>query len=199
MRYVRVAQLLAADSETVQAATRSLPTAISAVSTEVPSGTLLTLELRRPWHDLRPRSRVLRRLHATIDDIETRTHRTRIVAAAIRDGDRILAAQRSQPESMRGKWEFPGGKVEPGESLRTALVRECLEELGTDVVVGPELGRVELDSDAVLVLFDVRLAPGAPQPSPLEHLALGWFDRQEREALDWLSTNRTFVTVVTGL
>lgn len=62
------------------------------------------------------------------------TPRTRVVGAAILDAaaspTRVLAAQRAYPESLRGLWEFPGGKQEPGEGARDALLRECREELG---------------------------------------------------------------------
>ena len=61
-----------------------------------------------------------------------------VVAALIRDGDRFLACQRS-PQKARGLlWEFLGGKVEPGETRRQALARECREELGVTVAVGEE-------------------------------------------------------------
>jgi 8-oxo-dGTP diphosphatase len=204
MRIVRVAQHLTADRATVGDALGDLPSNVSATLSELPSGTLVTLELRQPWRDRRPRAVVVRRLQEWLHGLDARTHRTLIVAAAIRDGDRTLAAQRAHPHDMRGKWEFPGGKVERGESPRAALARECREELGTEVDIGAEIDRVELPrrpgdngGAPVLILFDARLKPGAPAPRALEHLAVGWFGRDELGTLDWLATNRPFVTGVT--
>ena len=68
-------------------------------------------------------------------------------AAIIRDG-RVLACARSAPPEVAGMWEFPGGKVEPGESETDALVRECAEELAVRVEIGDRVGR------------DVRMAHG---------------------------------------
>jgi len=59
-----------------------------------------------------------------------------VVAALMRDGTRILMSRRRADQPMPGLWEFPGGKVEPGESPTVALAREVREELGCDVEVG---------------------------------------------------------------
>lgn len=67
-----------------------------------------------------------------------------VVAAIIRDRNRILATQRGYGEFKDG-WEFPGGKVEPGESPQQALSREIREELGMDIAVGDYLMTVEYD------------------------------------------------------
>ena len=67
-----------------------------------------------------------------------------VVAAIIRDRNRILATQRGYGEFKDG-WEFPGGKVEPGESPQQALAREIREELGMDIAVGDYLMTVEYD------------------------------------------------------
>ena len=63
-----------------------------------------------------------------------------VVGAALLDKGRVLAARRSAPPEVAGGWEFPGGKVNPGESEREALVRECREELGVEV---EPLGRLD--------------------------------------------------------
>ncbi|WP_425569087.1 NUDIX domain-containing protein [Nonomuraea salmonea] len=55
-------------------------------------------------------------------------------------GGRVLAAQRAEPAALAGGWEFPGGKVDPGESDEAALVRECREEIGVEVAVGRRVG-----------------------------------------------------------
>lgn len=67
-----------------------------------------------------------------------------VVAAIIRDGDRIFATQRGYGEYKDG-WEFPGGKVEPGETPPEALVREIKEELDADIIVGELLTTVGYD------------------------------------------------------
>jgi 8-oxo-dGTP diphosphatase len=192
-----VAELLHADVSEVRRATEQLPSRVTAATSELAAGTLLTLEVRRRWWDRRPRRRVLGGLHQLMRDIETATHRVTIVAAAlIRDG-RALAAQRNHPPSMAGKWEFPGGKVERGETPQAALVRECAEELGTRIVVGPELARKRLDTGATLILFAASMQQTATEPVPLEHRELGWFGSAQLPGLDWLTTNMQFVPEVT--
>ena len=63
-----------------------------------------------------------------------------IVAAVIITDGRVLACERSAPPEVAGRWEFPGGKVEPGETDPQALARECAEELGVRVEVGDRVG-----------------------------------------------------------
>lgn len=196
MRIVRVMELVPAAPEEVQAAAAGLPASLRPATSVVPSGTLLTLETRLRWFD--SRTRALRRLHEALAQVEMRVPRLVIVAAAIRDGDTTLAAQRAHPDALRGKWEFPGGKVEKGESPRSALVRECREELGTDLVVGSELARQTLEDRAVLVLFEATVRSDAPPPRALEHLTVGWFTADQLASLDWLPTNRPFVAQLTS-
>lgn len=115
-----------------------------------------------------------------------------VVAAIIADDrGRILIAQR--PEGMRhaGKWEFPGGKVEPGEDPRHALVRECREELGCHVRAGAIYETVfhTYSSHSVLLLFYLcRIEEGKPQP--LERNALSWVTPEEMEEYDLLEADR---------
>jgi 8-oxo-dGTP diphosphatase len=70
-------------------------------------------------------------------------HCIEVVAGVFVRGGRVLACQRPPGGHHPGKWEFPGGKVEAGESLQQALQRELLEELGVDATVGPVLWRAE--------------------------------------------------------
>ncbi|MBR2265030.1 MAG: NUDIX domain-containing protein, partial [Firmicutes bacterium] len=67
-----------------------------------------------------------------------------VVAAIIRDGDSVFATQRGYGPYKDG-WEFPGGKIEPGESPEAALHREILEELDTEITVGAPILRVQYD------------------------------------------------------
>ena len=64
-----------------------------------------------------------------------------VVATAILRGGQVLAQQRAFPRADAGRWEFPGGRVDPGESEQDAVVRECREELGVEVVAGLGSGR----------------------------------------------------------
>ena len=114
-------------------------------------------------------------------------------AAIIVDG-RLLAAQRAEPADMRGRWELPGGSVDPGESEPEALVRELLEELALPVDVGervgPDLG-VQGRHGRDLVLRFYRCTPrDGAAPRALEHLAVRWVGPDELEELDWLPSDR---------
>ena len=83
-------------------------------------------------------------------------------AAIVRDG-RVLAARRSAPPATAGGWEFPGGKVEPGESAPAALIRECREELGVTVSVGELLGTAPIPPGFELHVYAATLAAGTPR------------------------------------
>jgi mutator protein MutT len=193
-----VAELIDADAEDVRRLTAVLPDRVSASIANVPAGTLLTLEARLPWWDRRRRSSVLAVLERTLRAIERQAHRRTVVAAALIDGDRLLVAQRSHPAALAGQWEFPGGKVERGETARAALVRECSEELGCRVMIEQEIGRQSLDDGALFILYQASLAPGSPDPAALEHRQIRWADAAELAQLEWVATNRKYVTDVTG-
>ncbi len=112
-------------------------------------------------------------------------------AALVRDG-RVLAARRTAPAAAAGRWELPGGKVDPGEDDAQALVREVREELGCDVVVVRWLG---LDSPVrpglVLRAAQVRILAGEPQPH--EHDAVRWLGPDELSSVDWLDPDLPFL------
>jgi 8-oxo-dGTP diphosphatase len=116
-----------------------------------------------------------------------------IVAAAILDGTgRVLGAERAEPPSMAGGWEFPGGKVEPGEDDLDALRRECKEEL--DVTIEPidRLGEdIELASGAVLRVWTARVISG--EPVALEHTELRWLAPSEFDSVPWLPADAPLV------
>ncbi|MET9228280.1 (deoxy)nucleoside triphosphate pyrophosphohydrolase [Lentzea sp. NPDC003310] len=121
-----------------------------------------------------------------------------VVGAAIVRGGRLLAQQRSYPESHAGQWELPGGRVEPGEKPADALVRECVEELGVRVVVGEQVGPdVPLKKDMVLRIFAAELADG--EPEALEHNAVRWITADEVPGLDWLPADRVLVPALQEL
>lgn len=116
------------------------------------------------------------------------TTRIVVVGAALFDGGRLLAARRSAPPELAGRWELPGGKVEPGELPETALVRELREELGVDTeTVRRVPGQWPLKSPYVLQVWTARLLPGSAEPEPLEdHDELRWLAPADIWTVDWL-------------
>ncbi len=87
-----------------------------------------------------------------------------VVAALIRDDGKLLVCQRKRGTSFAMMWEFPGGKVKPGETLEQALVRELEEELGTQAAIGSEVYRAqhryaELSEPIELIFFQAELNP----------------------------------------
>ncbi|RKN17867.1 (deoxy)nucleoside triphosphate pyrophosphohydrolase [Micromonospora musae] len=120
-------------------------------------------------------------------------------AAIIRDG-RVLACARSAPPEVAGMWEFPGGKVEPGESEPEALVRECVEELAVDVEIGERVGRdVRMaHGRSVLKVYAAQLL-GDAQPQPLEHSALRWLSAGELDSVTWLPADAPIVAALRPL
>ncbi|WP_367132297.1 NUDIX domain-containing protein [Saccharothrix sp. HUAS TT1] len=112
-------------------------------------------------------------------------------AAIIRDG-RLLAQQRSYPPEAAGKWELPGGRVEPGEADHAAVVRECAEELAVTVTPGAQLGPdIPLRPDLLLRVYLADLATGAP--TPVEHRALRWLTADTLTTVDWLPADRVLL------
>jgi len=122
------------------------------------------------------------------------------VAAAIITDGRVLACERSAPPEVAGRWEFPGGKVEPGESDQQALARECAEELGVRVEVGDRVGPdVPLaHGRAVLRVFTVRLLDG-DTPRALEHTSMRWLAADELDSVAWLPADQPIVAELPGL
>jgi 8-oxo-dGTP diphosphatase len=121
-----------------------------------------------------------------------------VVAGAIVRGHppRLLAAQRAHPHALAGKWELPGGKVEPGEDDVAALARELHEELGVTVEVrgraAPDVPTV--GGTGVLRTYWVDLVDG--EPAALEHAALRWLDVSELTGVDWLAPDLPVVAAI---
>ncbi len=124
-----------------------------------------------------------------------------VVAAAIVHEGEVLAAQRSSPRVLAGLWEFPGGKVEPGETEAQALVRECQEEIGVTISPQRFLGEVAnpYGRGSVRLWSAVLANPDDGLPVALEHLALRWLGADELSTVDWLPVNQQFEAAVRPL
>lgn len=110
-----------------------------------------------------------------------------VVAAIIRQGDKVFATQRGYGEH-KDKWEFPGGKVEPGESPEAALIREIKEELDADIVITGFLTTVEYDYPEFhlsMNCFIAELKDGS-ELKLKEHEAARWLSQDELDSVDWL-------------
>ncbi|MFF4358427.1 (deoxy)nucleoside triphosphate pyrophosphohydrolase [Streptomyces sp. NPDC001604] len=129
------------------------------------------------------------------------TERIVVVGAALFDGDRLLAARRSAPPELAGRWELPGGKVEPGEAPEAALVRELREELGVDAdPVARVPGEWPLKSPYVLQVWTARLRPDSAAPEPLQdHDELRWLTGDELWTVPWLDQDVEAVRELTVL
>lgn len=109
----------------------------------------------------------------------TRSESLLIVAAALVDGDgRVLVQQRAADRDMAGLWEFPGGKIEPGESAEQALVRELREELGVETetacLAPAGFGTAPLADGRQLILLLYVCRKWRGQPQALDAAALRW-------------------------
>ena len=121
----------------------------------------------------------------------------KVVAAVIRRGNKIFATQRGYGEYKDG-WEFPGGKVEPGESPRDALVREIREELDADITVGEKIVTVNLDYTDFYLSMDCFWASlnEGEQLKLLEHEAARWLSCDELDSVEWLPADVKVVEAI---
>jgi 8-oxo-dGTP diphosphatase len=118
--------------------------------------------------------------------------RIRVVAAVVRRGDALLVTRRPDLPGRPGQWEFPGGKVEPGEGEPEALARELREELGCAVEVGRLLLRHAHrypDLEVELAFYACAMAPDA-RPAPIGVAELAWARIGTLAAYDFLEADR---------
>ncbi len=116
-----------------------------------------------------------------------------VAAAVIVKGGRIFATQRGYGEFKDG-WEFPGGKVESGETPEQALVREIREELNTEIAVDEYLDTVETDYPKFHLSMRCYLCHVKEgHLELLEHEAARWLDAGHLEDVDWLPADRTII------
>ena len=119
-----------------------------------------------------------------------------VVAAIIHQNGKILATQRGYGE-YKGWWEFPGGKMEPGETEEQAIVREISEELNVHIAVERKVCTVEYDYPQfhlVMHCFWCSLADGVPELK--EHQSAQWLEREQWNSVEWLPAD---VEVVNAL
>ncbi|MEU8889784.1 (deoxy)nucleoside triphosphate pyrophosphohydrolase [Streptomyces sp. NPDC048442] len=120
------------------------------------------------------------------------TNRLVVGGALCHDG-RLLAARRSAPPELAGRWELPGGKLEPGETPEQALVRELREELGVEAEPVERIpGEWQLPRGYVLQVWTARLLSGEPRPLE-DHDELRWLGPDESDTVDWLDLDRPAV------
>lgn len=117
-------------------------------------------------------------------------------AVIVRDG-RVLCARRGPGGATGGLWEFPGGKIEPGEAPEAALAREIHEELGCHVRVGEPVTTTRHEYDALVVVLSTywcELVDGVPAPT--EHEELVWLAPAELDGLEWAPADLPAVALV---
>ncbi len=123
----------------------------------------------------------------------------RVVAAVICHEGRVFASQRGYGEYKDG-WEFPGGKIEPGETPEAALRREIEEELATTVAVGALLGNIEYDyTDFHLSMAVYQCRVLAGHLTLLEHESARWLSREQLGSVGWLPADRLILGRVAQL
>lgn len=117
----------------------------------------------------------------------------RVVAAVIRCEDKIFATARGYGE-FKGQWEFPGGKIEPGETPQQALVRETKEELETDIKVGELIGTIEYDYPAFHLSMDCFWCEVIEGKLVLKEAEdAKWLSKDELDSVQWLPADITLI------
>lgn len=118
------------------------------------------------------------------------------VAAVIRDNNRIFATQRGYGD-LKGGWEFPGGKIEKGETPQEALKREICEELDTEILVGELIDTIEFDYPTFHLSMDCFWCEVVKGDLVLkEHEAAKWLNKNTIDEVEWLPADVTLIDVI---
>lgn len=122
-----------------------------------------------------------------------------VVGAIIIDDNKILCAQRGPDKSLPLKWEFPGGKIEAGESAQEALKREISEEMNCQIEIGEQVEHTVYEYDFGIVhltTFICKLIAGKPELT--EHVAIKWLPSNVLASLDWAPADIPAVEKLSG-
>ena len=120
--------------------------------------------------------------------------RIRVTAALLEEDGRVLLARRKPGKHMGGRWELPGGKIEPGESPEQSLARELAEELGLEARIGEYLCSALFDAEGVsLELLVYRAHRTAGEPAALEHEELRWVTPRDLASYDLADSDRIVI------
>ena len=129
-----------------------------------------------------------------MDDVKKKT--VNVVAAVIKRGDMIFATQRGYGD-LKGGWEFPGGKIEEGESPEAALVREIKEELDTEISVEKFLHTIEYDYPSFHLSMRCYLCSVVSGDLNLkEHEAARWLTKETLNSVEWLPADVELIPVI---
>lgn len=131
--------------------------------------------------------------------MENNRKRIEVVAAVIMDEGKIFATQRGYGEFKDG-WEFPGGKMEKGESPQQALLREIKEELDTEINIGGLLDTIEYDyPDFHLTMHCYMCTVKSGDLVLKEHEAAKWLDRETLDSVEWLPADKDLIDKLRGI
>lgn len=125
----------------------------------------------------------------------------RVVAAIIKavndNGEPIIFATQRGYGDLKGGWEFPGGKIEDGESPQQALKREIMEELETEITVGELIETIEYDYPTFHLTMDCFWAEIVSGDLVLtEHAAAKWLNKDELDSVEWLPADVTLIDII---
>lgn len=122
-----------------------------------------------------------------------------VVAGALFEEGRVLLTQRKKGAHLEGLWELPGGKVDPDEDPRDALVRELREELGIEVDVGAPIEVTSFrypEKRVLLLFFEVTRKPGSPDPRVLDVADMVWATRADLDRLQFPAADVSVIVAI---